>query len=76
MARVCEICSKGPRAGNKISHAHNVTKRRWQVNLKSVRAVVGGTHKRMNVCTACIRAGKVIKSAHGKKAKAVLAKAS
>jgi len=67
MARVCDICGKGPRAGNKISHAHNVTKRRWEVNLKSVRGQVGKTHKRMRVCTGCIRSGKVVKSAHGAK---------
>ena len=39
MARVCELCGKGPRFGNRISHAHNVTKRRWNVNLRRVRAV-------------------------------------
>ena len=62
MARVCEVCGKGPRAGNNISHAHNVTKRRWNVNLRPVRARVGGGNKRMRVCTACIRAGKVVKA--------------
>lgn len=62
MARVCELCGKGPRAGNNISHAHNVTKRRWNVNLRPVRARVGGGNKRMRVCTACIRAGKVVKA--------------
>ena len=25
MAQVCDICGKGPRFGNNISHAHNVT---------------------------------------------------
>jgi large subunit ribosomal protein L28 len=62
MARVCEVCGKGPRSGNNISHAHNVTKRRWNVNLRPVRARVGGGNKRMRVCTACIRAGKVAKA--------------
>jgi len=76
MARVCEICKKGPKAGNKISHAHNVTKRRWEVNLKSVRAQVGNSHVRLRVCTSCIRAGKVVKSVHGSKSKPVVAKAS
>ena len=27
MAQVCTICGKGPQFGNKISHAHNVSKR-------------------------------------------------
>ena len=34
MAQVCDICGKGPRFGNNISHAHNVTRRRWNVNLQ------------------------------------------
>lgn len=63
MARVCEICGKGPQFGNKVSHAHNVTKRRWNINLQSVRAVVAGATKRMRACTSCIRNNKVQKAA-------------
>jgi len=63
MARACDICGKGPVHGNRISHAHNVTKRRWNPNLRRVRAVVNGTHKTLLVCTACIRSGKVKKAA-------------
>ncbi len=62
MAQVCEICGKGPQFGNKISHAHNVSRRRWNVNLRPVRAVVKGTHKRLRVCTNCIKSGKVTKA--------------
>ena len=63
MARSCDICGKGPVHGNRISHAHNVTKRRWNPNLRRVRAVVNGTHKTLLVCTACLRSGKVQKAA-------------
>ena len=63
MARVCDVCGKGPRFGNKISHAHNVSKRRWNVNLRPVRARVMGSTKRMRVCTSCLRSGKVVKAA-------------
>jgi large subunit ribosomal protein L28 len=63
MARICDICGKGPRFGNRISHAHNVSSRRWNVNLQSVRAVVGGAAKKIRVCTACLRSGKVQKAA-------------
>ena len=62
MARVCEMCGKGPQFGNNISHAHNVTKRRWNVNLHAVRAVVNGGHKRVRVCSACLKSGKVQKA--------------
>lgn len=63
MARACDICGKGPVHGNRISHAHNVTKRRWNPNLRRVRAVVNGTHKTLLVCAACIRSGRVQKAA-------------
>ena len=63
MARSCGICGKGPRYGNQVSHAHNITRRRWNPNLRRVRAVFQGTHKTVSVCTACIRAGKVTKIA-------------
>jgi large subunit ribosomal protein L28 len=63
MARVCEVCGKGPQFGHRISHAHNLTKRRWNVNLQTVRALVNGAARRISVCTACIRSGKIQKAA-------------
>lgn len=64
MAKVCEICGKGPMTGNNVSHAHNKTRRRWLPNLKTVRmATAGGNKKRMRVCTRCIRSGAVVKTA-------------
>jgi large subunit ribosomal protein L28 len=63
MARVCEVCKRGPQFGHKISHAHNVTKRRWNLNLQSVRALVNGAGRRIRVCASCIRDGKIQKVA-------------
>ena len=34
MAKVCEICGKKPMVGHNISHAHNLTKRRFNPNLQ------------------------------------------
>jgi len=62
MAQVCDICGKKPQFGNVISHAHNVSRRRWNVNLRPVRAKVKGATKRLRVCTACLRSGKVVKA--------------
>ena len=62
MARVCDVCGKGPQSGNNISHAHNVTKRRWNVNLRPVHARVNSGTRKLRVCTACIRSGKVQKA--------------
>jgi len=44
-----------------VSFSHRRTKRRWNPNIQHVRAVVNGTPKQMNVCTGCIRSGKVTK---------------
>jgi large subunit ribosomal protein L28 len=63
MAQRCAVCGKHPAVGSRISHAHNVTKRRWLPNLVSVRTVVGGVPKRLRVCTRCVKAGKITKSA-------------
>jgi large subunit ribosomal protein L28 len=63
MAKVCEVCGRGPQFGNRVSHAHNLTKRRWNINLQEVHAVVKGSPKRIRVCTSCIKNGKVEKAA-------------
>lgn len=63
MAKVCEVCGRGPVFGHKVSHAHNVTNRRWNINLQKVRAVIAGTTKRIRVCTTCIRSNKIQKAA-------------
>ncbi len=59
MASVCDVCGKRPGFGNNISHSHRRTRRRWNPNIQTVRAVVSGTPKRLSVCTSCIKAGKV-----------------
>lgn len=62
MAKHCEICGKIGSVGSNVSHAHNVTKRRWEPNLQRVRVKqAGGGTKRMWVCTRCIRSNKVEK---------------
>lgn len=63
MAKICEVCGKGPQFGNRVSHANNRTRRRFEPNLQSVRALVKGAAKRVRVCTRCLKAGKVLKAA-------------
>jgi large subunit ribosomal protein L28 len=62
MAAVCEVCGKHPGFGNSISHSHRRTRRRWNPNIQRIRALVGGSPRRVNVCTSCIKAGKVVKA--------------
>jgi large subunit ribosomal protein L28 len=63
VARSCDVCGKGPRFGNQISHAHNVSSRVWYPNVQKVRVVVNKTRRRMRVCTRCLRSGAVVKVA-------------
>lgn len=63
MARRCEICGKGPMSGHKISHAHNVSNRRFLPNIQKVKVrLPNGGVKTMKVCAKCLKAGKVAKA--------------
>lgn len=75
MARVCAICGKKPVAGRHITRRGlakkkggvgrritGVSRRRFMPNLQSVRAIIDGKKKKMLVCAACIKAGKVEKA--------------
>ncbi len=53
-------------SGNQVSHAHNISKRRWNPNLQRVRAMVEGRVKMIDVCTRCLRSNKVTKAARGR----------
>ena len=64
MARTCDLCGKGPKYGNHISHAHNVTKRRWNPNLRRVHALVQGAPKTINAARRAFVRGKSPRSAN------------
>ena len=59
MGSYCQICGKGTMNGNLISHSDRKTHTTWAPNVQSVRVVVNGSVKRLNVCTSCLRSGKV-----------------
>ena len=62
MAR-CEICNKSISYGNKLSiarsHISRRTSRTFKPNVQSVKVNDNGTPRKMNVCTRCLRSGKV-----------------
>ncbi len=58
MAR-CAICNKGAQFGCKVSHSHRKSNRMWKPNIKKVKVKVNGGTKRINVCTECLRSGRV-----------------
>ena len=80
MARVCEVCGKGPQMGHSIETRGKAkylggvgtkitgkTRRQFRPNLQRVRvALPDGGAKRMKVCTSCIRSGFVKKAVRNK----------
>lgn len=68
MAKACEVCGKKPVYGNRVSHAHNTTRRRWEPNLQRVRVLDNGVPKRIRVCTRCLRSEKITKNVRPQRA--------
>jgi large subunit ribosomal protein L28 len=75
MSQVCTICGKKTQVGNQIERRGlakwkggvgrkitGKTKRKFKINLQRVRSNVGGTVRKIKVCTRCISAGKVTKA--------------
>ena len=75
MSQVCEMCGKRAQMGNRVetrgrakylggvgTKITGITRRKFKPNLQRVRIVTpNGTHKRIRVCTQCIRSGAVRK---------------
>lgn len=59
MSKKCEICGKGQVTGNNVSHSNRHTRRTWNANIQSVKVSENGTVSHINVCTRCLRSGKV-----------------
>ena len=59
MSKVCEICGKAPVAGRNVSHSHRVTNRVFRPNVQNITIKENGRIRRANVCTKCMKAGKV-----------------
>ena len=61
MSAVCSVCFKVPGFGKSVSHSHRRTNRRWNPNVQSVRIAMhpGGNKRRINICTSCIKTGRV-----------------
>ncbi|MDR0307041.1 MAG: 50S ribosomal protein L28 [Chitinispirillales bacterium] len=55
MSKTCEVCGKHPQSGNTISHAHNVNKRIFYPNLRTIKAEVNGASKRIKICMKCLK---------------------
>ena len=58
----CDICGKGVVFGIQLSHSHRKSNRAWKPNVRRVKAGVNGTPVHVNVCTRCLRSGKVTRA--------------
>lgn len=62
----CEVCNKSVNYGNKLSitrsHISKRTSRTFKPNVRTVKAMVDGQPKKVNVCAKCLRSGKVTKA--------------
>lgn len=59
----CDYCGKQQMSGNKVSHSNIKTRKMQNANIQRVRAIVDGKPKRVQVCTRCLRSGRVSKVA-------------
>lgn len=63
MSKVCEICGKKPAAGRSVSHSHKVSGRTFAPNIQHVKIKDNnGNVRKANVCTKCLKAGKVTRA--------------
>lgn len=58
----CSVCGKGVTFGHNVSHSNRKTNRVWKANIRTVRAVVDGSPKKISVCSRCLRSGKVTRA--------------
>jgi large subunit ribosomal protein L28 len=66
VASVCDVCGKRPGFGHNVPWSKKKTNRRWEPNIQTVRVDAGGGNtRRLNVCTSCSKAGKVLRAARG-----------
>ena len=55
----CAICGKGKVFSIQVSHSHRRSNRDYKPNLRSVKAVVDGSPRKITVCSRCLRSGLV-----------------
>ena len=62
MAATCDVCGKGPQLRQQHLALAPPDLAPLESQLQSVRAMIGRTPKRLNVCTSCLKAGKVTRA--------------
>lgn len=55
MSKVCAITGKGPLSGNKRSHSLRATRRKWNVNLQTVKVMVDGKPQKIRISARALK---------------------
>lgn len=58
----CEICKKAVRFGMQVSHSHRRSNRTWKPNIRTVKALINGAPKKINICSRCLRSEKIVRA--------------
>ena len=75
MARMCQVCGKGPQTGNRVqtrgkakylggvgTKLTGITKRTFKPNLQKVKVTTdNGSNQSVRVCAQCLRSGRIRK---------------
>ncbi|MEG0313930.1 MAG: 50S ribosomal protein L28 [Erysipelotrichaceae bacterium] len=55
MSKVCQISGIGPLSGNKRSHSLRATRRKWNVNLQTVKVMVDGKPQKLRISARSLK---------------------
>lgn len=55
MSRVCSLTGKGPLSGNRRSHSLRATRRKWNVNLQTVKVMINGKQQKIRVSARALK---------------------
>ncbi len=55
MSRVCAVSGKKALSGNRRSHSLHATRRKWNVNLQTVKVMVDGKPQRIRISARALK---------------------
>lgn len=61
MSNICAVCGKQPGMGHNVSHSNKKTARMFKPNIVKIKVEYNGKVQNMNICTKCLKSGKVKK---------------
>ena len=56
---ICQICDKRRLVGNQVSHSNIKTKKQQHANVQRRSARIAGRQRWIQICTRCIRSGRL-----------------